>query len=65
MLICISVTKLPQTTNVGIDLNLGFGGQLSLSENLVSSTKVKHQIISDFNQFVTSVSFIYLFVSTR
>ena len=55
MLISISVTKLPQTTNVGIDLNLGFGGQLSLSENLVSSAKVKHQIISDFNQFVTSV----------
>ena len=42
-------------------LNLGFGGQLSLSENLIASAEVKYQIISDFNQFVPSVSLIYMF----
>jgi len=42
-------------------VNLGFGGQLSLAENLVASVEVKYQIISDFNQFVPSLSLIYMF----
>lgn len=42
-------------------LNLGFGGQMNLTENLVASAEVKYQIISDFNQFVPSLSLIYNF----
>lgn len=42
-------------------LNLGFGGQMNLTENLVASAEVKYQIISDFNQFVLSLSLIYNF----
>ena len=42
-------------------VNLGFGGQMYLSENLVASAEVKYQIISDFNQFVPSLSLIYMF----
>lgn len=42
-------------------VNLGFGGQLSLAENLVASIELKYQIISDFNQFVPSLSLIYMF----
>ena len=42
-------------------LNLGFGGQMNLTGNLVASAEVKYQIISGFNQFVPSLSFIYMF----
>ena len=42
-------------------VNLGFGGQMELAENLIASLEVKYQIISDFNQFVPSLSLIYKF----
>lgn len=42
-------------------VNLGFGGQLYLTENWLVSAEVKYQIISDFNQFVPSLSLAYKF----
>ena len=42
-------------------VNLGFGGQLCLTENWLVSAEVKYQIISDLNQFVPSVSLMYKF----
>lgn len=42
-------------------INLGFGGQLNLAENWLVSAEVKYQIISDFNQFVPSLSLMYKF----
>lgn len=42
-------------------VNLGFGGQLYLTENWLVSAEVKYQIISDFNQFVPSLSLMYKF----
>lgn len=42
-------------------LNLGFGGQMYLSEKLLGTAEVKYQIISGLNQFVPSVSLIYRF----
>ena len=44
-----------------VGVNLGFGGQLALTENLAATAEVKYQIISDFNQFVPSLSLIYKF----
>lgn len=42
-------------------LNLGFGGQMFLTENLLGTAEVKYQIISGLNQFVPSISLIYKF----
>lgn len=42
-------------------VNLGFGGQLNLSDSWVASAEIKYQIIEDLNQFVPSLSLIYKF----
>lgn len=42
-------------------INLGFGGQMDLAENLIASAEIKYQIISNFNQFIPSLSLIYMF----
>lgn len=42
-------------------VNLGFGGQLYLTENWLVSAEVKYQIIDQTNQFVPSLSLIYKF----
>jgi len=44
-----------------LGLNLGFGGQMSLSENLFASAELKYQIFSNLNQFVPSLSLMYKF----
>lgn len=41
--------------------NIGFGGQMYLTNNLVAIAEIKYQIISDFNQFTPSLSLIYMF----
>ena len=42
-------------------INLGFGGQLYLTENWLVSAEVKYQIIDNLNQFVPSLSLMYKF----
>lgn len=42
-------------------VNLGFGGQLYLTENWLVSAEVKYQIIDNVNQFVPSLSLMYKF----
>lgn len=42
-------------------INLGFGGQMNLSEKWVASAEIKYQIIEEFKQFVPSLSLIYKF----
>lgn len=42
-------------------VNLGFGGQMYLTDNWVVSAEVKYQILEDVNQFVPSLSLIYKF----
>ena len=42
-------------------INLGFGGQINLTEKWVASAEIKYQIIEEFKQFVPSLSLIYKF----
>ena len=42
-------------------MNLGFGGQINLSETWIASAEIKYQIIEEFKQFVPSLSLIYKF----
>lgn len=44
-----------------LGLNLGFGGQMFLTERLLGTAEIKYQIISGLNQFVPSISLIYKF----
>ena len=44
-----------------LGVNLGFGGQVYITENWVASAEVKYQIISNTNQLVPSLSLIYKF----
>ena len=44
-----------------LGVNLGFGGQVYLTDNWVASAEVKYQIISNTNQLVPSLSLIYKF----
>ena len=42
-------------------INLGFGGQVNLSESWAASAEIKYQIIEEFKQFVPSLALIYKF----
>ena len=42
-------------------INLGFGGQMHLTEAWIVSAEIKYQIIEEFKQFVPSLSLIYKF----
>ncbi len=42
-------------------INLGFGGQMHLTEAWIASAEIKYQIIEEFKQFVPSLSLIYKF----
>ena len=42
-------------------INLGFGGQMNLSDAWIASAEIKYQIIEEFKQFVPSLSLIYKF----
>ena len=42
-------------------LNLGFGGQMNLTDRLIASAEIKYQIIEDTSLFIPSLSLIYRF----
>lgn len=44
-----------------LGVNLGFGGQLYLTDTWLISAEVKYQIIDNVNQFVPSLSLMYKF----
>ena len=44
-----------------LGINLGFGGQMYISENLLASAELKYQMMSGLNQFVPSLSLVYKF----
>lgn len=51
----------PKYSNNRIGLNIGFGGQVALSENTFLQIEAKEAFIKDYSQFVVAVGFMYQF----
>lgn len=51
----------PKYSNDRIGLNLGLGGQVSLTDNTFIQIEAKEAFIKNYSQFVVSVGFMYQF----
>ena len=50
-----------KTSKNRLGLNLGFGGQIAMGENVFIQPEIKYEFIKDFSQFVFGVGFMYQF----